>query len=233
MSIFSDLNWILVVVLAVLGCFTYSGYRRGFVKLIISLLSMALTFYLVWLITPHITDFLMENTTAYESIVDSLNESFREANSVRDNTIYENQLQTIDSYSVPTSMKELLVENNKEDVYRSLMVNIFEEYVSAFLGKLIIRVIAFISTFILIMLFLKMTFLSMELISKIPVISGINRLFGLIFGFVEGIFIVWIGYIFAILSFGKKFYAIVSTSRILLSLYNSNPVLDFIGKGII
>lgn len=227
---FSDINWLLLAVLAVLIYFTVSGYKRGFVKLLISLLSMVLTFYLVWVVTPYISNYLINETQLYSTVKEKLDTSFEEANSKRDNTIYENQIETINSYEVPGTVKNILESNNTEDVYNSLAVAFFEDYVSCFLAKIIIRIIAFVVSYIMVMLFLKMTFLSMEIISRIPVISGFNKVAGLFFGFFEGMFIVWMGYLIGAIFFTEKFNSLVGSSRFLTYLYEKNMILQLLLK---
>ncbi len=226
----SDINWLLVAVLAVLIFFTYSGYRRGFVKLLISLLSMVLTFYLIWVVTPYISDYLINETRLYETVKEKLDTTFEEENAKRDNTIYENQVETINSYEVPGTVKNVLESNNTKDVYNSLAVGIFEDYVSCFLAKIIIKIISFVAAYILVMLLLKMTFLSMEIIAKIPVIRGINRIAGMFFGFGEGMFIVWMGYLVGAIFFTEKFNSMVESSRILSYLYEKNIILQLLLK---
>lgn len=223
---FYDINILVIVVLACVVFFTWNGYRRGFVKLIISLLSMVLTFYLVWTVTPYISDYLTNETTLYDVTYEKLNDFFHEANSQRDNTVYENQVQTINSYSVPHNMKNMLIDNNNQGMYESLAVNLFEDYVSRFMAKFLIRIMAFIITYLMVMILLKMTFLSMEFISKIPVISGFNRFVGLVAGLTEAMFIVWIAFILMSVFCPKWFYLQVSSSHILSWFYENNLILD-------
>lgn len=221
----SEINFLALIAIVVLVGFAISGFNRGFVKLFISLISMLLTFYLVWTITPTIAEYLIENTTIYENVKESLDNKFADQNSVRDNTIYENQVETINSYDLPSLLKESLLSNNNEESYQLLVVTIFEDYVSAFLARMVIKISAFLVTYIMTMIFLKMTFLSMEIIAKIPIISGINRLAGLFFGVLEGFFIVNIGLLVIAFVLGDKIIPIIFDSRILRYMYDNNIIL--------
>lgn len=223
-----EINIATIITLGILIFFTVKGYRKGFVKLLVSLLSMILTLVLVWIVTPYISDYLTNNTGMYSSIKENLDTAFEDANSKRDNTVYENQVETINSYEVPDLLKTVLAQNNTEDIYRKLAVTIFEDYVSAFLSRMIIRILSFVVTYILIMLFLKMTVLSMSFIVKIPVIKGINKYAGLVFGFAEGMFICWIGFMLATVFAGAAFMNMVHGSRILNFLYTNNIILRLI-----
>lgn len=226
------MDLLVAAVAAVLIFFTLSGFRRGFVKIIISLLSMVLTLWLVSVVTPYISTYLIENTGVYEMVKEKANSAFSEKNGLRDNTIEENQIETIQSYSVPETMKDVLIHNNTVDVYQKLMVTAFEDYISSFLARAVINIMAFICTFVMIMVFLKMTFLSMEIISRIPIIKGINRLAGLLAGFAEGMIIVWIVFLAATIflggEIGNRFFSAVDNSLFLTLIYNNNILLHLI-----
>lgn len=62
------MNWLLIVVCVILFFCTIDGYRKGFVHVLISLLSIVLTIILVGVVNPYISDFLINKTPLYNSI---------------------------------------------------------------------------------------------------------------------------------------------------------------------
>ncbi|MDD3415378.1 MAG: CvpA family protein [Lachnospiraceae bacterium] len=220
------MNELSIAVIIVITVSTIHGYRKGFIRIIITLISLILTIWLVSVVTPYITTYMMNHTDVYEKIKDHVEESFEEENSRRDNTIAENQIETINSYQIPSIVKNSLISNNNENVYGSLMVSAFEGYISGYIARMIINLMAFVCTFLMIYIFLKMTFLSMELIGKLPIIKGLNKLVGGVAGFAEGILLVWIGFlaatIFAGNEIGMKFFTLIDSSYFLSFLYNNN-----------
>jgi len=82
----------------------------------------------------------------------------------------------------------------------------------------------------LVMLLMKITLLSAEFVSKLPVIKGINKTAGAVFGFLEGMFIVLVGFTVATFLMGQEFYEMVSGSRILSYIYDNNALLSFFMK---
>jgi len=195
-----------VLPLATILGFIFIGYQKGLVKQLATILSVVLTMYLVYILTPYITDYLEKNTTIKDAIVKEMNDAFREANSVRDNSIYDNQVETIESYQLPQVIKSMLVENDTESVYSILAVSIFEEYVSVFLARKILQIMSFLITFIMVMLFLKITVLSMEFIAKLPVISGFNKVAGGLVGLSEGLLVVWVVMTVGTIFFSSKMH---------------------------
>lgn len=226
------MNPLLIGVLAVLIICTVHGYHKGFIKIIISLISLVLTIWLVSVVTPYISTYLVEHTGLYDGVKAQVAEAFAEDNSHLDNTVPENQTTTINSYDVPNIMKSTLISNNTVDTYTRLAVSAFEDYISSFLARIIINVAAFICTFLMITVFLRMTFFSLELISKIPIIKGTNKFIGLFAGFAEGLLIVWIFFLAATIfsgnAFGRQFFELVESNVLLNYLYNSNVLLKVI-----
>lgn len=222
------LNVLLVLVAIVLIYFTWNGFKKGFVKLMISLVSMILTFFLVATITPTVCNFITENTRADEICRERIYEALLEKNSARENLTKDEQEETIRSYSFPEMLKRSLIEHNTEEEYKSLIVTAFADYVSGFLSKLLIKIAAFLFTYAMIMVLLQITFFSLDAITKIPVIHGINQLSGLCFGLLEGLFIVWM--IFCILLFVMKddFYSLIYQSKFLTLIYEENPIFKFL-----
>lgn len=226
------MNGLLAAVLLVLCLCMVHGYRKGFIKIIISFLSIVLTVWLVSVVTPYISSYLVENTEIYQGVRNQVSEVFAEDNARYDNTVAKNQVMTINSYQIPDIMKETLIQNNNESVYDSLMVSVFEDYISSFIGRVVLNVLAFVCTFLMITIFLRMTFFSLEFIGNLPVVKGINRIAGLFLGLVQGLAVVWIGFlaatVFAGNELGARFFDLVGQSAFLSILYNSNIFLKII-----
>lgn len=219
------LTWITI---GILIYFAVDGYLKGFVKKLGVFVSLIITTILVWIVTPYITEYLMTNTNLYDFFRQNTVEYLSEANGVRDNSVYDNQLVTIDSYNIPNSLKESLRENNNQQVYNSMMVSIFEDYVSAFIAKELVRIIAFICSYIMIFSIFKITILSMEVLTKLPSIEGINQKLGFVFGLFQGLMLIWILLLALSVFAGKYFFEIVEKSLLLKFLYNNNLLLKFI-----
>ncbi len=218
-------NPLLILVLVIVILFTISGYRRGFIKLAVSLITMIMGFYLVSVAMPYVNDFLKTKTDIHELLVENINEAFADINSSRDNTVYENQVETINEYRLPAVVKKMLLSENVQEVYEKLSATIFEEYVSRYLADIVLKALSFIFTYVMVMILVKITILSAEFMSSLPVIKGVNKVIGGGFGFLEGVFIVFIGFALATFIIGKPFYEMVEKSRLLRLIYDNNVIL--------
>ncbi|MCR4892904.1 MAG: CvpA family protein [Lachnospiraceae bacterium] len=219
-------NITVVIIALILLLFTLYGARKGIIQVVFSLGSTLIAMWLVSYLTPYVTDFLKERTGVYDTVYEQISGAFAEENAKRDNTILENQIVTIESYSIPDPLKTLLKDNNTEEVYQNLLVSIFEDYVSTFLTDLLLNIIAYIFTFLIVMVILRLIIRSMNLLDNLPLLHGMNHFAGALAGFAEGLIVIWLIFLFmtAIIGTetGQRFYAIVQGNPVLRFLYNNN-----------
>lgn len=222
----------LIAVLAIFAFFMIQGYRKGFLRIVVSLIGTILIICAVIFISPYVSDFLINKTEAYDSVKSKMVEVFKEDNSKLDNTIPENQTLTIESYSLPDIIKGALIKNNTDDVYKQMMVEMFEDYVSGYLARLIIKAGVFAGVYLLLRIVLWLALKSVDLISKIPIIKGFNKFLGLVCGFANALIIVWIFYLAMVVFMGDetggKLMEEVYKSELLTFLFNENYLMTFI-----
>lgn len=215
------MNWLLIVVLLILVGYTLNGYRLGLIKVAFSLVSFVLTILISSLITPYVSDFLIESTPLYDTIKEGTSDFFVEQGEERVNE------------AMPDVMVTLLYGGEAASEENSL-VSDASDYLSSSLADLIIRILSFTVAFIIISIILRATVFTLDIIANLPVIKGINRYAGLAFGLAQGLVIVWIGFliitIFSTTEFGEPLYSFIQKSQILLFLYNNNFLLQLFGK---
>lgn len=227
-----DINILLIAVLLLMMICGINGYRRGFLRIVISLIGMIAIIATVIVVSPYVSDYLINHTSTYDTIRQKFITIFAENNEQRDNTIQENQNLTIDSYDIPEILKGNLKENNNQEMYQSLMVNVFEDYVSAYLAKMVINAIAFVGLFVVLWIFLWFILLSADIITKIPGLNKINRLLGMLTGLSTALIIVWVFFFIVIVFLGNDVGSAmmkeVKESRLLTFMFNSNYLLRYI-----
>lgn len=227
-----DINFLLVAVLLLMMICGINGYRRGFLRIVISLIGMIAIIATVTVVSPYVSDYLTNHTNTYDTIRQKIITIFAENNEQRDNTIQENQDLTIDSYDIPEILKGNLKENNNQEMYQSLMVTVFEDYVSAYLAKMAINAIAFVGLFVVLWIFLWFILLSADIVTKIPGLNKINRFLGMLTGLSTALIIVWVFFFIVIVFLGNDVGSAmmkeVKESRLLTFMFNSNYLLRYI-----
>ena len=98
--------------------------------------------------------------------------------------------------------------------------------VSGYLAEQILQTFSFLITLLLAGVLVRGIAFSLGLAAKLPVLHGINKLAGLVFGFGEGLLVVWIFFVvvtvFSPTNWGGEMFAMISDSRILTWLYREN-----------
>ena len=227
-----NINYLLAAVIAILVISAVNGYRKGFLRIAISLFNIILVICIVTVISPYISNYLTNHTKVYDHLKQKVVEVFADNNAQYDNTIEENQIKTIESYDMPEIITSCLINNNTSEVYHELMVTLFEEYVAGYLAKMIINAISFIGCFLMLWVFIWFILFSADIIARIPIIKGFNKLLGLFAGLTKGLLIVWVGFFIAIIFFGNtigsKMITSINSSVILTILFNHNLLVRFI-----
>ena len=139
------------------------------------------------------------------------------------------QIEAINNSDMPKVFKTLLLTNNNETIYQKLGAEDFVSYISKYLTKLIINIVCFLFTFIIAAILVRAIVLALDIISNLPVLGFVNRLAGGALGTVGALIVVWV--IFTIITLlyttniGKELYALIEQERILMLIYEYNPIL--------
>lgn len=227
-----EVNFLFIAIVALIIYMTVRGYRRGFLRIVVSFIGTIVIIIAAREAAPYVTDYLYNNTDAYEKIELGIEEMFKDANEKYDNSIPENQIKTIDSYNVPDSLKNNLIINNTAEMYKTLVVDVFEDYVSRYLANTAIKAAGFVLAFIVLIIAFRLLLTVVNIISRIPIIRGINQFIGGCLGFVESLIIVWVFFFVAVMFIGNEsgsyIFRMIADSEFLTLLFNTNILLDII-----
>lgn len=120
-------TWLGIVVLALIIFACASGFRRGFVKEIVSAFFMIISFLLVWVINPYVNTFVREYTPVYNIVQSNCQELVMEQTGSQKALDKEEQTQIMEKMELPDILKTSLMENNTAETYRYLAVSTFAE----------------------------------------------------------------------------------------------------------
>jgi len=224
------MNWLLIVVLAVLVVNALIGLKAGFIKTVFSICSIIVALILTLWISPTVNKVLRNNDKFYEFVNEKVEKTLpiedAKAEATAEQDTYINKL------PLPKSLKEMLIKNNTVDVYSSLAIDSFKDYISNYLTSVIINALAFIITFIILLIALMILCIVLNLISKLPILNQINKTAGLAAGLVQGLITVWILFIlltvFGGSAFGQNAFKMIEESKVLSIIYDNNLLLGFV-----
>lgn len=223
------MNVLLIVVLAILIINGLMGMKAGLIKTVFSLFSMIIAVVLTLWVSPYINNYMRNSDNIYEGIsskvVKMLPFSEKEI-------VDKGQEEFIQELSLPQSLKDSLIKNNTAKVYKEMAIDSFQDYVSNYLTGVIINGMAFIITFVIVLILLWVICFALNIVSKLPLLNQINKTAGLVAGLVHGLVVVWIFFIlitvFGSTEPGQKALEMIGQDQTLSFIYNNNYLLKFV-----
>lgn len=227
------MNWLLIVILAVLVIFVIHGFYKGFIRIIFSLISIILVIAFIAWSTPYISDFLENNTPIYNSIQQKCETHIHEKVEANTEESIENSADVlvVAGITLPTSIQKRLIDESVGAADELLESTGLYTQVANTMAGFMVTGIAFLIALLAALVVMHIIGKLLNLFSKLPIIRGINRFLGLFAGLIQGLIVVWIFmYLVAVCctnNFGQIMTGLINQSHFLTYLYNNNGVLQF------
>lgn len=227
------LTWFGIVILLILLLFIWMGYRRGFIREIVSFFFVFLSLSLAWAINPYINDFLISETPVYSTIQETCTDFVQKQSSDLENET-ESSSQFIDGLNLPEVLRRNIEKNNNTENYAELSVNTLTEYVSGYLARTIVNGLSYVLAYILATIGIRIVVYILNLIAGLPILKTANKLTGGVVGFVKGLVFIWI--LFLILTvlcsteIGKTSLELIEKDSLLSVIYQYDPLIQIFTK---
>ena len=135
---------IAVCILIIAACVW--GFKRGFVKEIVSAFFMILSFLMVWVINPYMNGFIRNYTPVYETVHERCQELVENQLDGQKSLNKTEQSEFVDRMPVPEMLKKSLIQNNTVETYQQLAVSSFTDYVADSLAVMAVNGISFLAS---------------------------------------------------------------------------------------
>ena len=244
------MNWLLVMVLAVIVGFTIWGYRKGAILMFLSFGTIVLSVIITGTIGPVVSDSLCKSQVVLDYVSDAVNDGLgieSRMEKMTDEMVgkitntsgkkklnQKQQKQAIDKLALPETIRETLTEGiaNKVSDFGQVTAKKFAGYLCDEIAKIIIKGITYIVVFLVVRILLKIVVSIFKVIDKLPVVEETSEMLGGAIGAVTGFIIVWVGFLFLLAfsgtTLGIRCYECINDSAILTFLYNNNLLLKWI-----
>lgn len=199
-----------LIIVAIILLFTFLGYKRGLVKLSIKLCTFIIAVIVAFMFYKPAANIIIANTGIDETIEKTIT-----SNILPEGTSVDEKIDL--NIDLPSIILEKS-ENTVQSIAESISTTIIET------GSLLI-------IFVAVKIVLKFVTIIADLIAKLPILNQFNKLGGTVYGVLEGLLIVFVG--FAIVSLIAPFMdsSIIETingSTLGAYLYNNNILLKFL-----
>ncbi len=229
------MNWILIVVIAIVTVLGVVGYRKGLIKMVFSLVSTIAALVIAALLSPVVAGVMKGNEEIVAFIDEKVGVLVDFTSEEAAEKAESEQESLIARLPLPETIKESLLENNTVETYLDLQVENFEGYVRRQIANVVINAIAFVITLVIAIIALWFLCNALNLLAKLPLLRQINQVTGLAAGLAEGVLLVWILFVvltmFAGSEFGRDAMEMIAENPVLDYLYKNNLVSKFIARG--
>ncbi len=200
-----------IIVTAVVAAFIAAGWKKGFLKSLMGMVSFALSLIVAFLIYPKVSE-LLASTPLYTFLTETVKEGYISKHLAEGGSV--------GIFSAEYFGGELeLFAGNLADGITDVMINI----------------IAFILTLVASRLIIWIVTKTLDLFAKLPGIKMFNKLLGGVIGGLKGILILYIVFAVAVVfvPFKEDSMVLDSIEKSMLAseMYNDNVLLNLIDKG--
>lgn len=203
-----NLNYMDFIVIAIIAIFAAFGYKRGFLRSTLGILSLIASIALAWMLYPVVTDLLTSlglSNIVFEKIQDVISSHIG----------ITGQISTL-----PQFMRTAVAEGSAEIVAST----------TAAVTETVMNIISFIAVLIIARIIIWIAQKLLTAVSKMPLIGFANKLAGLLLGSAQGILIIFILFslIYAIvpMSDNSSLYNSIENSVIAGKIYDANPIIN-------
>ena len=234
------MNWVLILVIAILAGYTIAGYTKGFLEIVYSLISWILILVVVTVASPQIENYLKNNTGIYEKVVEHCEENIREktlrqlekeegkgVTTLTDNELLAKLMERLPAEAIEKVMGEASDAADRfmeeQGVYSALAISA---------ADLIMRGISFLLSLILGVIVSILIQKLLGFISKLPLIGFADSICGLAAGAISGLILVWVLlFLVALMSttnFGSTVISYIYENDFLIWLYENNILISIL-----
>ena len=199
-----------LMVLSIVLLFVFLGYKRGLVKVAFKLCTFFIAIILAFMLYKPVAKIVIENTNIDETI----------ESKITDKILPEGKTET-DEVDLSESLPTIILKNSENTV----------QSIAKSCSNPLIETACLILIFIIAKIVLKFVTALADLIAKLPILKQFNKLGGTIYGIIEGLFIVFVG--FAVISLiapmlDASVLDAINSSTLGSICYNNNILLKII-----
>ncbi|WP_250277969.1 CvpA family protein [[Clostridium] colinum] len=186
------------ILIAIFIACIINGYYKGLFREIFDIIGFVLGIVIFAIIYPIINNALLKSTFLTK-VKDWVVYDLKLGQFVT--TTQEDIVAGIQSLNVPNIIKDLLLENNNEVFYNVFGVKNVVDYISTFVGVIVISLITVFVVILIVSILMSILSRTTNFLSKVPVLGKFDKIGGVCFGVLNGIFTIWlVGIIVLVLS---------------------------------
>jgi len=225
------MNWLLILVVALLLGNVLWGYKQGFMRVVLSIVSWVLVLVVCYVVTPMVAETILDKTELQTIVQTTINDKVNEVvANVAEGVADEAGIAELEA-TLPAEIKEAVLgeHDSLADVLKAEgKIKIDTAPIAQSAASLIALVIVLVVTRLAIFVLDKI----LGLASKLPLIGSTDKMLGLVAGAAKGLIYCWIVLavvaMLALTGTNTELIAMVNDSVLLTWLHENNIIVNML-----
>lgn len=202
-----------IAIIAIIALFIFLGYKRGLVKVIISLIAFIIAIIITLILYKPVSNLIIDNTQIDENIADSIYSNIGITNLEQEDEF----IKYLDQYT----------QENLGESGSTILGNSVDE-----IARKVIEICCMIVIYLVARVLLLALSLLSGFITNLPIIRQFNELGGAVYGVFQGLFIIYVAlavvFIIASTSVNTQIISTIESSHIGNFMYSNNLILKIL-----
>lgn len=225
-----NLTWLGIVVLAIVAGACITGFQKGFVREVVSAFFVIFSIIISGALNPYVCSFIKEKTPIYNMVKENCQGVVEEKMEGKSLGLGEQKQKAfVDDLNLPDFIKENIMENNTAKGYQKLAANTFSEYIADYLTGIVMNGLSFLITYFLARLIIGFFTRVLDILTRLPVVHGVNKLAGALVGGAKAVLFLWIALLLLTVCYntqvGKMGIQLVEKDPFLNFMYDNNLLI--------
>lgn len=221
-----------IVVILIIALPAVIGYCKGFVYACLGFLPVVVAFFGSKILSPVFSK-LLRKTFLFDFLKQSVYQGM-DLGKLLGEGAEQSHSSIINNMDIPEFLKGALLENNNSVVHSLFQTEDLQYYIASYIANICINVISVVLISVVFYIVMKLFLKALNIVSKLPVISTVNRLCGAAIGTAKGVFVVWfIGTVLTFFYYNElfqQFFMMLEKSHAAAFLYHNNLLLLLVLK---
>jgi len=184
------MNWLDIAVIIILIVNIGLGWFRGLIRSVVNIVSIVAGFLCAKLYYMEMYNLLIERFDLLDKVKQGISDMFSnvqlpEMSSMQ--TLNMEQMNMPESTFLSSLVKEFIKSDGFDQIIQT-NVESFSEVFSVWLSEKLLTIISMLAIFIIVYLSIRIVGYILNSVFQLPVLKGVNKLSGFIFGCVKGVF---------------------------------------------
>lgn len=228
------MNYFLIFTIILTLVMMLAGYKRGFIRAIFSLISIYIIIIISSIAMPYISNIIIDKTQIYDKIYDNCNEYLSKQVSDQQINIKDDlEEKLLDNQEwIPQQFKDIILKDSDAALSDNIDMSTYVSSISEKISMMIINAISFTAAMIISGIIVRIIIAILDIISRLPVIEGMNKAAGIVVGIAESVLILWVIFIVVMICYKTTIGTIcmeqIGDNSVLTFLYKNNLILKII-----